>query len=99
MKKLLIPLLVFSVCLGSCGSNDDSEPKLERIEIASSNGEKLDLGESTSLTITTFDQFNKPIEIKASLLEWVSDNDNVTVDQEGNVTAQKVGVSTITVSV
>ncbi len=86
----LAPLLM------SCGSDDPSgDTSLTRIEIASSNGDLIDLNQTTTLTVNGFDQSNQAININ-STLEWSANNTNVTVDQNGVVTGQSVGMSTIT---
>lgn len=105
MKKLM--LLFLLTFLVSCSSSDDSpnpgpedKPVLSRLEISSSNGNQLDLGgvSTTSLTVTGYDQFNNPIAI-SSAITWSSNNGNITVNQNGTVTANSVGGSIVTASV
>ncbi len=71
---------------------------LDRIVIESSNGTLLDLNEMTTLTASGFDELGNPVDISSSVM-WSSNNENVSVDQSGNVTGLMVGNSIITASV
>ena len=101
---MLLLLLTFLI---SCSSSDDDpnpgpddNPILNRIEISSSNGNQLDLGgvNTTSLSVKGYDQFNDPIAI-SSAITWSSNNGNITVSQNGTVSANSVGGSIVTASV
>ena len=100
MKNTL--LLVLILFYTSCSKDSENvEPRVERflssIEISSSNGNSLFLSSgSTLLSATGRDQFNNPINIPT--LQWTSNNNNVSIDNFGNVTPQATGVSIITAS-
>ncbi len=93
MKKLLY-LLCFVTLLG-CGSDDAVQNILTTMTIQSSNGTRLDIGATTSLSVSALDQTSQSFAITTTIV-WSADNANVTVDQSGNVTAVAVGNSTIT---
>lgn len=100
MKTILtlsksIALLIIALNIIQCKSDDPVESTLFRMEITSSNGTKLDLDETTQLTIQGFDQFDKGFTISGAI-NWSVDNSNVTVDNNGLVTAKTVGTSEVT---
>ena len=68
---------------------------LTSILINSTNGDRLDLTETTQLTAQGADQLNTPIAI-GSVVTWSVDNEHVSVDSNGLVTALSVGNSVIT---
>ena len=93
----LLLLLAISTTpfLTSCGSDDPTgEVSLSRLEISSSNGDLLDLNETTTLTVNGFDASNQAVVINTDIV-WSADNANVLVDQNGVVTGQAVGTSTV----
>lgn len=100
MKKIL--LLVLILIYSSCSKDSETvEPQnnsiLSSIEITSSNGNSLFLSTgNTILSAAGRDQFNNPIDIPTLL--WTSNNNNVSIDNLGNVAPQAVGVSIITAS-
>ena len=104
MYNLLILFFVLS-----CSSSDDNSgginppdntPVLTRLEISSSNGNQLDLNgiNATTLSVIGKDQFNETITISETII-WSSNNNNVTVNSNGNVTAQNKGSSTVSATV
>jgi len=98
--KYLVALLLIAT-LTHCGSDNSDDVKvLARITIASENGNKLDIltAETTQLSVNGFDQDGGSISITGTVT-WSSNNDNVSVDQNGLVTALVVGSSTITAEV
>ena len=113
MKKIYFLLILFlAAACGSDdgsvappnGSDDDpidepdDTPVLANMTINSSHGERLDItdGNTTVLTVTGFDESGGVLEISTTL-DWSASNDNVSVDQDGLVTAQAEGTSTVTV--
>ena len=102
-RMRIISLLIAAVTpftFVNCGSSEDDTPTLHRIEIKSSNGNRLDLfaEEKTQLSILGFDQFGDPFSI-ASAIIWTSNNGNIQVSPNGSVTPLLVGSSTITADV
>ncbi|MEO9801927.1 MAG: NHL repeat-containing protein [Reichenbachiella sp.] len=96
-KFVLLIFLGFIV--STCGSSE--EPLvLTEISIHSSNGNRLDVigQQETVLSVSGTDQFGNPFEINSEV-QWSVDNDNVSLDQNGKVTAQAVGSSIITAQV
>lgn len=93
MKKI-IPLLCLLLVF-SCKTDDVEVSALSIIQISSSNGNRLDLNEATTLMVDGFDQANQEITITTPI-QWSSNNAHASVDQSGNVTAISVGESTIT---
>ncbi|MEQ9403947.1 MAG: Ig-like domain-containing protein [Cyclobacteriaceae bacterium] len=98
MKKLMKCL--FLIILSGCGTDDPivEIPELNEIRITSSVGDLIDLGSEVSLTVSGFDQFEKSIAITETVV-WSVNNNNVSVDQNGKVTALAVGESIITATV
>lgn len=98
--KYLFSLLLL-VTLAHCGSDNSGDATvLTRIEIASSNGSKLDISEpeTSELSVNGFDQDGGAFSITGSV-SWSSDNGNVSVDQNGLATAVEIGSSTISAEV
>ncbi len=102
--------IYFLFCLfWSCSSSDDTQPSpvqgpeeapvLSEISINSANGDRLDVvvPETTQLSLTGRDQFGDFIGVDG-MVTWSADNENVSVDSEGLVTAQTVGSSIISAS-
>ncbi len=85
--------------LVACGSDEGPSLILDSVEIASSNGNRLDIttSESTTLTLNGFDQNGEPLNVTSTIV-WSSDNGNVSVNQSGLATAVAIGSSTITAS-
>lgn len=100
MKKILTPLMLMLLLLGCKTNDDDDQPVLSSLEISSSNGDELDLFavNTTTLTVSGMDQFGQAISLPGTV-QWTSDNDNVTLSQNGEVSGKTVGTSTITASV
>ncbi|WP_437439855.1 Vgb family protein [Eudoraea algarum] len=108
MKKICITFAVLALVACSSSSADDPMemgnsddtppvPVLTSITIESSNGNQLDLNSGTTvLTAEGVDQFNNAIAFSSSP-QWSSNNSNVSVDEDGNVTAQREGSSIIMV--
>lgn len=96
IKLLCIFFLALHISsLTGCGSEDlQPTSKLTSIEITSANGKKLDLNTTTVLTATGFDQFNDLYDI-SSLVSWTVNNEKISLDQNGNVTALVVGTSVV----
>ncbi|WP_036385393.1 Ig-like domain-containing protein [Muricauda sp. MAR_2010_75] len=99
----LLLLTLISACSSDSNSTDDSPdntPVLSSISIGSSNGNQLDLfgTNTTSLSVMGTDQFGLDIAITETVT-WSANNDNVSVDQNGMVTGQKVGNSTVEAAV
>ncbi len=94
LKGVLLCATFALILLVSCGS-DDSPAELSRISITSSNGDRLDLNTTTSLSVNGFDASNNPLNVTATI-QWSASNNNVSVDQNGMVTALAVGTSTVT---
>lgn len=104
MKNLLFFLAI--ALLISCGSDDETVQTpapvpddevvkvLTKIEITSSNGTRLDLDETTTLTASGFDQLNETFDITATLT-WSANNSNVSIDQT-SLQGLTVGKSIIT---
>lgn len=91
---------LIGLCLMSCGGDDTTEqepPMLSRIVI-SPIPNRLDIGESVVLSIAGKDQYNDDFEIE-SLVEWSTNNNNASVDQNGTVTGLLVGDVTVTATV
>ncbi len=78
----------------NCASEPE-RPILKKITITSSNGAKLDLGATTSLTASGIDQFNGAYTLSNTII-WSASNENISIDQQGNVTALEVGTSLVT---
>lgn len=99
MKKMLTPLMVLLLLLACKSKDDDDQPVLSSLEISSSNGAVLDLFavNTTTLTVSGKDQFGGTIALSGTV-QWTSDNDKVTLSQNGGVTGKTVGNSTITAS-
>lgn len=97
MKKILI--LMITITLVACESDDDGpseDPRVLRsLNITSSNGAEMEVGQRISLILNGFDQAGDPMAI-TSVITWSVNNDNAEVDQNGQVTALKAGVSTVT---
>eukprot|EP00188_Purpureofilum_apyrenoidigerum_P004992 Plantae.Rhodophyta-Purpureofilum_apyrenoidigerum.ctg6087.p1 GENE.Plantae.Rhodophyta-Purpureofilum_apyrenoidigerum.ctg6087~~Plantae.Rhodophyta-Purpureofilum_apyrenoidigerum.ctg6087.p1 ORF type:complete len:389 (+),score=41.21 Plantae.Rhodophyta-Purpureofilum_apyrenoidigerum.ctg6087:2790-3956(+) len=84
-----------------CGSDDSTEPPtLSDLNLSSSDGNRLDLftEETTTLSAGGLDQFGNNIDLP-SAIEWSVDNNNVSIDADGKVTALAVGSSIITAKV
>ena len=99
----LLLFVVISACSSDSNNSDDTPtpmPVLSSIAISSSNGNQLDLygTNTTSLSLTGKDQFGKNIAITETVT-WSANNTNVNIDQNGAVTGQTVGNSTVTASV
>lgn len=90
--KNLVTFLALALLLGC--SSDDAANSLSRIEILSSNGVRLDISETTTLSANGYDQADATFTITD--LQWSSNNSNVSVDQNGLITGLIVGTSTIT---
>lgn len=99
MKKMLTPLMLFLLLIACKSNDDDDQPVLSSLEISSSNGDQLDLAaiNTTTLTASGKDQFGQTITLSGTV-QWTSDNDNATVNQNGEVIGKVVGSSTITAS-
>lgn len=89
--------LIFIGC-----SDDDSdqppapEPKvLTTIEIVSSDGTSLEVGQTTTLTLNGFDQDGQNFDI-SSTINWSSNSTDITVDSDGMVSGVAEGNATIT---
>ena len=98
LVSILIVLLGFSF---SCGDASNEMPYLKTIEISSTNGNRFDLAGPeivSKLTVNGFDQFGDPFELPGAI-NWTVDNDNLTVDATGNLTAIHTGKSVITAMV
>ncbi len=96
--RTFFSLLLITGCLAGCGSDDSTDPPvLTQINISSTNGTRLDVltQETTQLSVVGIDQFGNSIGIRESI-SWSSDNNNVSIDSEGLVTAVAVGASVIT---
>jgi len=104
MKHTLF--IFIAIIFFGCSSSDNEEtnppenPVLTSIDISSSNGNELDLnGISTAtLTVVGRDQFGQPITISGTV-NWSASNSNVSINQNGNVTAISVGNSVISASI
>lgn len=96
--KNFFALILLALVVG-CGSDDgDSDaPELSTLTIESSNGIRLDLGETTTLTARGFDMQGAPFSALGSIT-WTASNNNVSVDQNGLVTSVAVGDASITLS-
>jgi len=97
LLKIVFVFIFISCSSDSVSTSENPEPNpiLQRIEISSSNGDRLDIGEITNLSVSGFDQSDAPIEIE-SPVQWSANNDNVSVDNNGVVTGISVGDSEIT---
>ncbi len=96
---LIHPKLFFLWIFISLGCEEKTEqPKLSSIEIESTRGDRIELRETTVLSIKGFDQNNNPIIITETT-NWSVDNNNVSIDQNGVVTALDVGLSKITATI
>ena len=94
MKRNLLIILAAILQFG-CGSDDAEVQKiLTKLEIASSNGNTLDIGGTTTLTLSGLDQLDEPISIMGSPV-WSSSNNNVSIAQDGIATAVSGGSSII----
>lgn len=100
MKKMLTPLMLLLLLLGCTSKDDDDLPILSSLEISSSNGDELDLFavNTTTLTVSGKDQFGEAIAVSGTV-QWSSNNDKATVNQNGEVTGKTVGNATITASI
>ncbi len=106
MSRLLLSLrqLVLSAFILltiACGSDDSAEvPVLTTLNIVSSNGSWLDvvIPETTKLAVEGVNQFGNSIRIDSEVT-WSANNNNVSIDSEGNVTALIIGTSVITARV
>jgi hypothetical protein len=96
MKRFCTFLLL--ALLAACSADDSDTPMLQTIQIVSSNGTRLDIGETTQLTVEAFDQFNNTLTLNEEIA-WLSSNEHVTVNQQGLATGVSVGNATITASV
>lgn len=98
MKNLFV--LILLVLITGCGSDDGdtNAPELSTLTIESSNGMRLDLGETTLLTARGFDAEGAPFNVSGSIT-WSASNSNVSVDQNGLVTGVAVGDASISLSV
>ena len=105
MKNSILQFLLIVLILG-CSSDDSnndntsSTPVLTSIQINSSNGNQLDLNgtNSTTLNVSGFDQFSNVITITGTV-QWSTNNNNITINQNGLVDAQSVGQSLVTASI
>lgn len=95
MKKSLI-LLLCTVVLMSFKNSQLPEGKLTKITIHSPQGFHLNIGQTAFLSVNGFDQANRAVALK-SPLKWSTNNDNLTIDQNGKVTAIKAGTTTVSV--
>lgn len=96
MQYKLYILLALLISISGCSTNSEPDVTiLDRIEISSPNGKRLDIGETTTLTISGFDQSGGPVEIEEPV-EWSVNNDHVTIDADGVVTGVSIGESEIT---
>lgn len=98
MKNLFAFILL--ILITACGSDDgdSNAPTLANLSIESSNGMRLDLDETTTLTVRGFDTAGAPLSALESIT-WSASNSNASVDQNGLVTGTSVGNVTITASV
>ncbi len=98
MKNVLIPLLL--LLLLACNSDDDDTAVLSSLQIVSSDGDVLDLAATnmTVLSVSGKDQFGQDIAISGTV-QWSASNNNVSVSQLGEVTAQSVGNAIVTATV
>lgn len=97
---MMMIIIINTVLLGSCGSDDEPQPRLNLISITSSAGTLLDIAlqTQTNLTVDGTDQFGHPIEI-TSEIQWSASNDIVSITQDGTLTALAVGSTTVTATV
>ena len=90
---------IFFVLYVFIGCNDSEQPEekiLSQLEISSSLGERLDIrGSSSQLTVSGLDQFGQPAAVIGTI-SWSSNNDNVSINEDGEVIPLKVGESVVT---
>lgn len=98
MKKLPVFLLFLLAFTLNCGSDDGDAAALASLNIESSNGLRLDLGEMTTLSVQGFDAANQPFNV-AGTITWSANNANVSIDQNGIVTGVSVGDAIVTATV
>lgn len=105
MKTLKKNLFFFLIALSTVACSDDSDdsgqeetPILSSIELTSSSGTSLEVGQTTTLTVRGIDQMGQTITINAAI-SWSTDNANASVSALGQVTAVSAGNSVITASV
>ena len=73
-------------------TNNPSTPKQIDNLLFPSASISIQKGNKAQLTVTI-----SPSDVVAPVLTWSSNNDNVSVDSNGNITANKIGTSVITV--
>ncbi|MEZ4797702.1 MAG: Ig-like domain-containing protein [Flavobacteriaceae bacterium] len=98
--SLFILIFCFNCSKEDDGNTSTNDPKLKTIQLVSSNGNMLDINgtNTTTLSASGIDQFGNPINFTEAV-QWSVNNSNATIDQNGNVTAQSIGSSTITAAV
>lgn len=99
-------ILLLALFLSCSGSDDNSgnnntpppnpTPVLTTITISSSGGNQLDLNGTTTTTLSAQGRDQSGGSIATGTVQWSANNSNVTVDQNGLVTAQSVGSSVVT---
>lgn len=98
MKSIRITIGLFCLfsILSSCSDDSESEERiLTRIEIESSNGTILEVGQTTILSVNGFDQEDTPLVV-SSPVTWTSSSEAITVDPNGLVSGAAGSNSTIT---
>src|SRR6056297_3529554 len=95
-------LAAMSVGVSSCALYEDVEPLDRSMAITdleiSPDPVRLELGQSTQASVTSFDRAGEPIGDLE--VQWSSGNTSIaTVDQNGRVGAQSVGDTTLTAQV
>ncbi len=70
------------------------ERTLTRIALTSTDGTKIDLNETTTIQVVGYDQAN--IEVELEDVVFTIDNENISIDDNGLVTALLVGETEIT---
>lgn len=98
VKKLPIFLLLLLALTLNCGSDDSDAAELASLNIESSNGLRLDLGEMTTLSVQGFDAANQPFNV-VETITWSANNTNVSIDQNGIVTGVSVGDAVVTATI
>lgn len=98
VKKLPIFLLLLLALTLNCGSDDSDAAELASLNIESSNGLRLDLGEMTTLSVQGFDAANQPFNV-VETITWSANNTKVSIDQNGIVTGVSVGDAVVTATI
>ena len=101
-NKTKLGFLYAIILLWSIGCSNDSDPApdpitrmLARIEIESSQGTTLDVGQTTTLSVNGFDQQGQPFSF-SSPITWTSSSPDIMVSSIGIVTGIAGSSSTIT---